>query len=227
MAYGDPGFAYLKAITTYPAWRRSQSVPFEHGPLQDEIPWITFEAFKFLKRLMHPSMRVFEYGSGGSTVFWSKCTQQVFSVENDIEWFNLMRSLISNRGIDNVKLSLVEPDERISQNLSCPEDPTLYESASPLHKNHSFESYVSTIDQFQDQSFDIVFIDGRARASCIVHSCPKIKHGGWLILDNSERNYYTMNTSILLKDWPKYRFFGPIPYLKYFSETTFWCRPNT
>jgi hypothetical protein len=48
-------------------------------------------------------------------------------------------------------------------------------------------SYAAFIDRFPDHSFDLVIIDGRARAACIQHAIPKVKKGGYLLVDDSER----------------------------------------
>ncbi len=54
----------------------------------------------------------------------------------------------------------------------------------------SFEKYVRSIDRFIDKSLDLVIIDGRARLSCITHALKKIRPGGYLMLDDSERERY-------------------------------------
>ena len=48
-------------------------------------------------------------------------------------------------------------------------------------------SYATFIDSFPDHSFDLIVIDGRARAACIQHAIRKVKKGGYLLIDNSER----------------------------------------
>jgi hypothetical protein len=69
-----------RAIESYPAlW---QSLGSGRNPLDDQIPWITFEARHFVERVLTPESIVFEYGSGGSTLF-SKRVKQVISVEHD------------------------------------------------------------------------------------------------------------------------------------------------
>ena len=73
-------------------WLRSmscrQAVDAEGFP----IPWITYPALDFLKRKISGSMTVFEYGSGNSTLWWSRRVNRVVSCEHDKEWYAAMRS---------------------------------------------------------------------------------------------------------------------------------------
>lgn len=83
---------------------------------------------------------------------------------------------------------------------------------------------MKSIDAFPDRSFDLIFVDGRARSSCIFHARNKVKPGRFLMLDNSERNYYSFGKELLI-DWERKDFFGPGPYGRYFWQTTIWRRP--
>ena len=80
-------------------WRRSlrlyRILSFDYGHLKSAalmrsvdaagrpLPWITYPAIEFLKQLDLSDKRVFEYGCGGSTVFWSRVARQVESVEHN------------------------------------------------------------------------------------------------------------------------------------------------
>lgn len=69
-------------------------------------------------------------------------------------------------------------------------DPTSYRSGAGDYLNYSFKKYVKSIDEYPDGYFDLILVDGRARPSCILHSIPKLKSGGLLVVDNAERSYY-------------------------------------
>ena len=49
-------------------------------------PWITFPAMRWLTSYLRPSMSVFEWGSGGSTLFFAQRVARVVSVEYDTAW---------------------------------------------------------------------------------------------------------------------------------------------
>lgn len=64
---------------------------------------------------------------------------------------------------------------------------------------HAKRPYNTLIEK-GETIFDIIIVDGRDRVKCIESSIPKLKSGGWLILDNSERTYYQKGMD-LMKDW--------------------------
>jgi len=73
-----PGFKTIySSIKYYPAWRKYLS---GQNKAHEKTLWITFGATDFLKKIANDKMRVFEYGSGGSTLFWSERVNHVISV---------------------------------------------------------------------------------------------------------------------------------------------------
>jgi predicted O-methyltransferase YrrM len=50
----------------------------------------------------------------------------------------------------------------------------------------SLESY-STISTIDNESLDIIIIDGKNRVNCLLNSVEKLKIGGIIVLDNAER----------------------------------------
>ena len=52
-------------------------------PLKDGAPYVTFRAMEWLEGYLTPEVSVFEYGSGGSTVYLAKRVKTVVSVEHD------------------------------------------------------------------------------------------------------------------------------------------------
>jgi hypothetical protein len=68
-------------------WLRSFD---EHRPVDfhgNPVPFITYPAMEFLARRARPDMTVFEYGSGASTLWWSKRVSWVGAAEHNQEWF--------------------------------------------------------------------------------------------------------------------------------------------
>jgi hypothetical protein len=60
---------------------------------QSPTPWYTYPALEYLKQLDLREKTVFEYGCGGSTLFWGARTAKVFSVEHDRAWYERIRSV--------------------------------------------------------------------------------------------------------------------------------------
>ena len=68
------------------------------------IPWVTYPFIDFIERRLTPQMELFEYGSGNSTLYYSKRVARVYSVENDNIWYER----IKNSMPENVNLFYCE-----------------------------------------------------------------------------------------------------------------------
>jgi len=184
--------------------------------LKNELPWIVFKATDFLKRRINKNMKVFEFGMGGSTLFFSKRVKELVSIEHNPGWYFKIKNILKKKKVCNYKCILIKPTA-----LKNGGGISAYSSDSQKYKNKSFETYIKTIDQYKDSYFDMVFIDGRSRVSCIKHSIKKIRKGGFLILDNSDRDNYSGGTK-LLSEWQQKYFFGLGPVSENFWGTTIW-----
>lgn len=210
-----------KLLKFFPAWRRSLRPGA--SPLQDRQPWMTFAAIAFLRRTLNPKMRVFEYGSGGSTLFFSKHAAEILTVEHDPAWGRKVAEALHSQQSTNARVELVEPQPNPDPTQNDPADPAACISKAEQYRGLSFRSYVSRIDAWPDHHFDIVVVDGRARPACLQHAAPKIKPGGWLVLDNAERDYYHPVAATFTEPcWHKRDFSGPGPYLQFFWKTWAW-----
>src|SRR5215813_10406387 len=77
-------------------------------PLDLEIPWFSYAAIDFLETFVGPEMNVFEYGSGGSTVFFARRARQVVSVEDNPKWYEWVKRRLEQQGLVNASLRLCE-----------------------------------------------------------------------------------------------------------------------
>ncbi len=68
----------------------------------DAIPWYTYPFIEYLKQFDFGNARVFEFGSGNSTLFWASRCAEVISVEHDPKWYEFMRARVPK----NVSLHL-------------------------------------------------------------------------------------------------------------------------
>ena len=71
------------------------------------IPWVTYSALNFLTKHLPPRPRVFEFGSGHSTMWWSLRAEKLISVEHDRKWFDLMKGQLPEM-VDYRFVELVE-----------------------------------------------------------------------------------------------------------------------
>lgn len=194
------------------------------GSVKDQQAWITFKAIDFLNRHLNNKHKVFEYGGGGSTLFFLNRVKEVVTVEHNEEWFTILQQIINKKAVNHWKGKLIKAEH---SNLVEPPDmanPAHYSSEDKASQGLNYKSYATAIDAYPDAYFDCVLVDGRSRPACIVHSVPKLKSGGFLVLDNSDREYYLTQTKGLLEEQFNFLFgeFGPSPYSHEFTHTSIW-----
>ena len=81
-----------------PLWGRT--------PIDLEIPWFSYGAIDYLACAITPDWQVFEYGSGGSTVFFARRAAHVVCVENDAAWHTKVQEHLQRSGLTNVDCQL-------------------------------------------------------------------------------------------------------------------------
>ena len=191
-----------------------------HSPMADRRPWMNFRVIEWLESSLRSEMHVFEYGSGGSTLFLAERVAQVVSIEHDEGFYAFMAKQLQHEGMSNCTYTLSTPEPMESGGVP-PYGCTGFTSEWPAHGTMNFEAYVKTIDAYPDRSFDLVTVDGRARPSCVLRALPKIKDGGWLLVDNMERARYAIIRN-LLAQYECLDFFGVVPYEVRPQRTTVW-----
>lgn len=68
----------------------------------EPIPWMNYAMVEFLERRLQPQYRVFEYGSGFSTLYFKDKVREIVSLEYDEEWFRHLQKRLKD--CKNVKL---------------------------------------------------------------------------------------------------------------------------
>jgi hypothetical protein len=205
----DPG-----AWRFFPRWRRS----FRSSPLADGVPWIPFRATEWLSSYLQSDMTVFEYGSGGSTLFFAERVQTLVSVEHDPQWHSKVASRLRERGVNNVSYLLCEPRKDGEPILDG------YRHDFP---GVSFADYVKSIDAYPDGSLDLVLVDGRARVACMARALPKIRPGGYLVLDNASDPDWAGCLEVMTPyGYPRRDFYSIAPYAPGRWRTSAWQIPD-
>lgn len=125
------------------------------------LPWMDKKEIDLIKSYLKSEYKVFEWGCGGSTLYFSKYVSLYRSIEHNEEWFD--------------KIS-----KQIKKNTE------IY-----LHKNvDNYISYINAIKKY-DTVYDAVLIDGRQRVSCAFVAKDFIKPNGLLFVhDYFNREYY-------------------------------------
>lgn len=214
--------ADFRKIWSYKSSWKDSFLPGRNS-VADELPWLNFPAVDFLTKQKINSSNVFEFGGGGSTLFFCKNGAQVITVEDHAEWFKILTKTISEKGYSTWN-GLFIPSEPFSgtENHRSPENPSDFMSAAPGLGHLSFEKYARSIDSYPTGHFDIILVDGRARPSCIQQAIPRLKINGFLVIDNTERSYYLTHFRQIIAE----RFIieldmmAPVRYTPDFTKTT-------
>lgn len=214
-------FHLMEIIIYFPIWL----IKLNANSLSDEKPWIPFKSYVYLKKIIKKDMFVFEYGSGGSTLFFAKRVRKVISVEHNEIWYLKLKKIIEFKNYKNCKITLIKPEIFKKNNNYDYSDLESYKSSDDNYKNMSFENYCKVIDTYPNYYFDIIFIDGRSRPSCVKHSVNKLKINGYLIIDDSDRCSYRKIYNYLNNDqWQRIDFIGPKPYVSWFTKLSVWIK---
>lgn len=200
------------------------------------LPTIVDTCIKWLELNIQPDWKVFEWGAGKSTIYFAQKVAEIVSIEHSKGWRDRLTRVLKQKELKNFVIHLIYPDDllpkqyikkkRESFKLFC--DPNKYFSRHFLKNN--FTKYVKIIDTYPDKYFDLILIDGRSRPACIKHAMSKIRPGGYLMLDNSERSVYNLSKQ-LVKDWKETLFYlsnSPKKFqgTTHLWTTTVWTKPN-
>lgn len=203
---------YFKELKYFKKWYKYRNSA--EGTLFYKIPWLVFGSIDFLNEWLIKEMNVFEYGSGGSTLYFSGKVENVISVEHDSEWYSITKNAINEDNLGNVNYKLIKPQayDKYEKDNYLITDECISSRGEFAEMN--FKEYVNEIKKYKDKFFDLVIIDGRARQSCIAVATGKIKKGGILLLDNAEREFYLTSNKEMLdaQKWERKDFVGHFPF---------------
>lgn len=187
--------------------------------LQTGEPWVPYAMQEYLVKHVNRNMTVFEYGSGGSTIFFSRTAGSVTSVEHDRDWHQRVVNKLGLEEAKNCTCYLIEPESGNSEIGAI--------SLKPQYAGSNFNDYVAVIDQFPDESFDVVFVDGRARSACVRRAIRKVKKQGKIMLDNGKRAEYSDVVELMNRSgWTEEARTGLTPGELAWSTTLIFSRPK-
>lgn len=171
------------------------------------VPWITYPAAAFIEGRLSKLQSVFEYGSGGSTIWLAARCKAVYSVEHDAAWYAEI--------VDKL------PGDCFPRLIPvAPHQSYLDIAFSDLK---SFSSYTNAIAD--TPLADVAVIDGVYRNSCIVKAAQHISPSGVIIYDNTDFPEARLGVDFLLENgWKRLVFVGMTPGLDKLSETSVFYR---
>jgi hypothetical protein len=199
-------------------WMLSQRA--SRSPLNDGMPWITFKAQRWLAGRVSAKTRVFEWGSGGSTLYLARRAGEVISIEHDARWYDEVRAVLVAGRHTNTNYRLIEPKPLppgVSSEFVSGHGPAM---------GLDFEPYVTVIREYPDAYFDLILIDGRVRTACLRAAWQKVRVGGHILLDNS--NYPRYQAELVSPPgFERREFPGVSPYRgAIYTASTVWHRTS-
>jgi len=157
--------------------------------LAGTTPWWLYAAIDKIASVIKPDWRVFEWGSGGSTLWLAQRVLTVISYDHDEAWGRKTQHELAQFGLDNATVTLI----------------------------HNLDQYADVIQSYT-APFDLVVVDGRNRAGCLRHAGYHVKPGGYVLLDNSEREQY-QDAMRLYDGWERWDY-AKVPDQAGYAE---WC----
>jgi hypothetical protein len=195
----------------------------EHGwfndyPCDEEgiTPWMTFPAISFLKDIISKKTKVFEYGSGFSTIFFNQRAGETVSVEHDITWVDTIKA-----NVPDAKIHIVDQNAKVHDEASDLVNnfiSSFPQIRSPDREhdlrhgliNNEFAGYASKLYEYPKGHFDIIILDGMARSLSGVIAVERARHDTVIVLDNSDRwQYNHLQQYLIDKGYRRIDFWGP------------------
>jgi hypothetical protein len=224
-AYGE---AYLKPL----GWDRS-IVSHQAEDRDGPVPWITYPALRMLERVVRPHFKVFEYGAGNSSLWWAARVDDVVSVEHDPAW----AEMVAGRAPANLRVvprpmgaAIAGPGgSLVATFLAAHPDPPL--SGDPARDAadglvwEPFAAYLAELACFPVGWFDVVVVDGMARAPAAWMAAQLVKPDGFVVFDNADRWQYNSGYQALAAaGFARLDFYGTRPILVDESCTAIFAR---
>ena len=139
---------------------------------------MTRDSNTIIESLLKPSYIGLEWGSGCSTIWFSKREKHLTSVENLAYWYKQVSHKLKLENLTNVNYLFI---------------PDYDGSKEGTYEMHSTK-YVQVANSFSRNSLDFVLVDGVYRSACAVTATGLIKSGGFLIIDDV--NWFLPSNSI-------------------------------
>ncbi len=165
-----------------------------------EEPWFAPGTSGYLSSLTRPGWRVVECGAGSSTLWFARRAGSVLSLEHDVTWSRAVTARLEQEGLGNVDVRHVPLDE-----------------------------FVRVLRELPDATVDLAVVDSSEDAACDRVACVeavarKVRPGGYLVLDDSDRPRY-LAVERVLEHWPVRRFVGIKGRPLLAVETSVYTRP--
>ncbi|MFW5803807.1 MAG: FkbM family methyltransferase [bacterium] len=143
-------------------WINSVKLKMPINKENKPIPWFSFSFNDFIETRLNKTLKVFEYGSGNSTLYIAPKVNSIKSIEYDKNWMNYLKKNAPHN----------------SEIIYCSYD-----------NNNKNGEYCRIINS-TNEKYDIIIIDGRDRVNCCKNSIHNLSPFGVIIFDDSHEAKY-------------------------------------
>lgn len=190
----------LASLMRLPSVVKSYRDAKRHPILPNPVPFLVWDAIRFIEPEVKPGMDVLEVGGGNSTLWFLERGARVETIEHSGQWADDIRRATRDRlGADAL--------ERLT-----------------IHVEHG-EAAIERIRARADARLDLLLVDCMNeftwRHDCVAAGRDKIRAGGWMVLDNSDHPN-NWSAADLMLDKERIRFTGWAPMCSVVTQTSFW-----
>ena len=168
-----------------------------------QLPHQNLKEIKMFKELLlctgGRELRVFEWGAGTSTIYYTKFLREDgrsfkwFAMDNSKYWSERCRIDLMRLGLsDNVNVDCSPFPAYWERPGSSPGNPLI---ADELNDSAEVAVYVCKPNTLGG-GFDVIFIDGRYRRRCLQSAQEALNPNGIVILHDAEREHYLSGTEV-------------------------------
>ncbi len=163
-------------------------------------PYCTKPFLDFLDSQNMKKWEIFEWGSGGSTVWFASKCKRITSIEHDKNWLTDVTTHLKILRLKNGILKL--------RNIEQPknkEHPILGTIQTDIFLEDGLNSnYVKAIKE-DNRKYDCIFIDGLHRHACAKIAINHIKPGGIIVLNNVNQKTLGIDSTPVLELYKNYK----------------------
>lgn len=136
--------------------------------------WMEKEDRDIITKHLNKEDIMLEWGSGGSTLYFSKYVKEYYSIEHNKEWYWEIRKEIEKYGYSNIHLFFI---------------PNNAPRTLPT-KPEQFKDYIEFVNKLEIPYFNKVLIDGRARQWCAQEVLPYLTQDSLVFIHDWVRSGY-------------------------------------
>lgn len=166
---------------------KKYSIPDYDNKNLENPPDMWINEIKYIKKKLieqnqnNSFLNILEWGSGNSTIFFSKFLKEEnipfkwIAIENFLPWYEKVLKMIELENLsNNVECILLSPTNESNKNIQ---------------ETLNLEDYINYPLKL-DLKFNLIFVDGRKRKECLEIASKSLAPQGLVLLHDAEREWF-------------------------------------